>query len=185
MLLRCLGLYFVSFSGSLSLLLSELHGGARLNDPHKVGGSATQKFSSATEKAKDSQSGTFHWLIGGSYRGVCVCVSDNFRNASSHLFIKFRSTGGGIMHPPLHHSSALNTTVYMVVRPKHWERPVESSCSNEISGFTITAATCHPSLSNVNAKEQRELYGPMKTRWYRIFMQSSSCCQTWYLNIKR
>lgn len=45
----------------------------------------------------------------------------------------------------------------MVGRPKRWERPLESSCSNEISGFSIAAtATCHPSLFNVNGKEQRE-----------------------------
>lgn len=36
------------FSGLLSLLLSELHGGARVNHPQKVGGSANSNFSSAT-----------------------------------------------------------------------------------------------------------------------------------------
>lgn len=42
------------FSGSLSLLLSELHGGVCENDPHKVSGSANQNFSSATESKGQS-----------------------------------------------------------------------------------------------------------------------------------
>lgn len=49
-----------------------------MNKPHEVGGSANQNFSVRNISLTS--------LVGAE------SVSDNFQNASSHLFVKFRST---------------------------------------------------------------------------------------------
>lgn len=159
------------FSGLLSLLLSELQRGACMNHPQKEGGSANPNFSSATgSKGQPVRNVSLtHWWelcrlafktpgeVCRWERELCVrhCSARPWHfSCLNRIFFFSRKEKGPIENFCHKHS----VTVYMVGRPKLWERPLESSCSNEISGFSIAAAaTCHPSLFNGNGKKAERI----------------------------